>query len=409
MRKPEAAAAACGEPETLKNSFCMKKARKDFRPLFRAEILPDVGHSSYGSGTIIRGMIMKKRILLVCGCLLAATMFTRCGGSSAGENGEVNVYNWGEYIDEDVIDMFEEETGIKVNYKTFDTNEDMYPIIANGAADWDVVCPSEYMIQKMLDNGLLLEIDYNNIPNISNIDPVYLDTVKEFDPDASHAVPYLWGTVGILYNDTMVDEPITSWDCLWDEKYADNIVMMNNPRDVFAPALISCGYSLNSTDDAELQEAAELLTRQKPLVLKYTTDEVRDMMIGEKAAIGVIYSGEATICKDENENLQYVVPEEGSNVWLDCWVIPTTCKNKENAEKWIDFLCRPDIALKNFEYIYYSIPNSAAIEMIEDEDILNNEALFPGNDVLSRCETFHYLGEEAEEKYNNLWKQVLSE
>lgn len=354
-------------------------------------------------------MIMKKRILLVCGCLLAATMFTGCGGSSAGENGEVNVYNWGEYIDEDVIDIFEEETGIRVNYKTFDTNEDMYPIIANGAADWDVVCPSEYMIQKMLDNDLLLEIDYDNIPNISNIDPVYTDTVKEFDPDASHAVPYLWGTVGILYNDTMVDEPITSWDCLWDEKYADNIVMMNNPRDVFAPALISCGYSLNSTDDAELQEAAELLTRQKPLVLKYTTDEVRDMMIGEKAAIGVIYSGEATICKDENENLQYVVPEEGSNVWLDCWVIPTTCKNKENAEKWIDFLCRPDIALKNFEYIYYSIPNSAAIEMIEDEDILNNEALFPGNDVLSRCETFHYLGEEAEEKYNNLWKQVLSE
>lgn len=352
---------------------------------------------------------MKNKILTACGCLLVAAVCTGCGGSSAGENGVVNVYNWGEYIDEEVIGLFEEETGIKVNYKTYDTNEDMYPIIANGAADWDVVCPSEYMIQKMLDNDLLMEINYDNLPNISNIDPAYMETVKEFDPDASHAVPYLWGTVGILYNTTMVDEPITGWDCLWDEKYADNIVMMNNPRDVFAPALISCGYSLNSTDDAQLQEAAALLTRQKPLVLKYTTDEVRDMMIGEKAAIGVIYSGEATICKQENENLQYVVPEEGSNVWLDCWVIPTTCKNKENAEKWIDFLCRPEIALKNFEYIYYSIPNTAAIELIEDEDTLNNEALFPGNDVLSRCETFHYLGEEAEEKYNELWKQVLSE
>ena len=173
---------------------------------------------------------MKKKILPVCGCLLAATIFTGCGGSSAGENGEVNVYNWGEYIDEDVIGMFEEETGIKVNYKTYDTNEDMYPIIANGAADWDVVCPSEYMIQKMLDNDLLLELDYENIPNISNIDPAYTETVKGFDPDASHAVPYLWGTVGILYNKTMVEEPITSWNCLWDETYADNIVMMNNPQ-----------------------------------------------------------------------------------------------------------------------------------------------------------------------------------
>lgn len=352
---------------------------------------------------------MKKRLFFVSLCLAAMFLFHGCGSSSAGENGELNVYNWGEYIDEDVIDQFEEETGIKVNYKTFDTNEDMYPIIANGAADWDVVCPSEYMIQKMLDNDLLLEINYDNVPNISNIDPDYLETVKEFDPDATHAVPYLWGTVGILYNDTMVEEPITSWDCLWDETYADNIVMMNNPRDVFAPALISCGYSLNSTDDAQLQEAAARLTAQKPLVLKYTTDEVRDMMIGEKAAIGVIYSGEATICKEENEHLQYVVPEEGSNVWLDCWVIPTTCKNKENAEKWIDFLCRPEIALKNFEYIYYSTPNKGTLELIEDPEILNNEALFPGNDVLSRCETFHYLGEEAEEKYNELWKQVLSE
>ena len=353
--------------------------------------------------------MMKKKILSAGVCLLAVCSIAGCGGSSAGENGEVNVYNWGEYIDEDVIGIFEEETGIKVNYKTFDTNEDMYPIIANGAADWDVVCPSEYMIQKMLDNDLLLEIDTNNIPNASNIDPIFMDTVKEFDPDASHSVPYMWGTVGILYNKTMVDEPITSWNCLWDEKYADSIVMMNNPRDVFAPALISCGYSLNSTNETELQEAAAVLMEQKQLVLKYTTDEVRDMMIGEKAAVGVIYSGEATICKDENENLQYVVPEEGSNVWLDCWVIPTTCKNKENAEKWIDFLCRPDIALKNFEYIYYSSPNAGAIDLIEDEEILNNEALFPDTDVLSRCETFHYLGEEAEETYNELWKQVLSE
>lgn len=354
---------------------------------------------------------MKKRNLFFCGCLAAALLTTGCGGSSssAAENGELNVFNWGEYIDEAVIDMFEEETGISVNYKTYDTNEDMYPIIANGAADWDVVCPSEYMIQKMLDNDLLLEINYDNVPNISYIDPAYMDTVKTFDPDAKHSVPYMWGTVGILYNETMVDEPITSWSALWDEKYAENIVMMNNARDVFAPALISLGYSLNSTDENELREAADLLIKQKPLVLKYTTDEVRDMMIGEKAAIGVIYSGEATVSKQENDNLRYVVPDEGSNVWLDCWCIPTTCKNKENAEKWIDFLCRPDIALMNFEYITYSTPNTGAVELIEDEETLNNEALFPGNEVLSRCETFHYLGEDTEEMYNNLWKQVLSE
>lgn len=352
---------------------------------------------------------MKNKILFAFISLVSAAALTGCGSSSAGENGELNVYNWGEYIDEEVIDMFEEETGIRVNYKTYDTNEDMYPIIANGAADWDVVCPSEYMIQKMIDNDLLLKIDFDNIPNLSYIDPAYMETVKEFDPGAAHSVPYVWGTVGILYNETMVDEEITSWSALWDEKYADNIVMMNNPRDVFAPALISLGYSLNSSDDRELEEAAALLAKQKPLVLKYTTDEVRDMMIGEKAAIGVIYSGEATICQDENENLRYVVPEEGSNVWLDCWCIPTTCKNKENAEKWIDFLCRPDVALKNFEYIYYSTPNTGAMELIEDEDILNSEALFPGTDVLSRCEAFSYLGEDVEEKYNSLWKQVLSE
>ena len=235
--------------------------------------------------------MMKKKILSAGVCLLAVCSIAGCGGSTAGENGEVNVYNWGEYIDEDVIGIFEEETGIKVNYKTFDTNEDMYPIIANGAADWDVVCPSEYMIQKMLDNDLLLEIDTNNIPNASNIDPMFMDTVKEFDPDASHSVPYMWGTVGILYNKTMVDEPITSWNCLWDEKYADSIVMMNNPRDVFAPALISCGYSLNSTNETELQEAAAVLMEQKPLVLKYTTDEVRDMMISMSFRRKALMSG----------------------------------------------------------------------------------------------------------------------
>ena len=348
-----------------------------------------------------------KLITLILMTALATCLLTGCG-DKGGENGEVVVYNWGEYIDPETIEMFEEETGIKVIYDEYETNEIMYPKVASGTSNYDVLCPSDYMIQKLIDNDLLTEINYDNIPNLKNIGQQYLDQSKEFDPENKYSVPYCFGTVGLLYNKTMVDEPIDSWDVLWDEKYAGNILMQDSVRDAFMVSLKRLGYSMNSLDTAQLEEARDELIAQKPLTQAYVVDQVRDKMIGDEAAIGVIYSGEAIYTQRENPNLEYVVPKEGSNVWIDCWVIPKNAKNKENAEAFINFMCREDIALMNFDYITYSTPNDAARALIEDEEIRNSEIAFPDLSTYNDMETFHYLGEEGDEIYNEYWKQVKS-
>ncbi|MDY5483889.1 MAG: extracellular solute-binding protein [Clostridium sp.] len=337
---------------------------------------------------------------------------------SATHSKELYVYNWGEYIDETVVEQFEEETGIKVTYDQFETNEEMYPIIEAGAVNYDVVCPSDYMIQKMVENDLLAEINFDNIPNIKNIDPKYMEMSREFDPENKYSVPYTWGTVGILYNTRLIEEkglPVpTRWSDLWNPAYKGEILMQDSVRDAFMVALKSLGYSMNTENIAELQEARQLLIDQKPLVQAYVIDQVRDKMIGGEAAIGVIYSGEMLYIQEEvasqnlDYTLEYVIPEEGTNLWLDSWVIPANAKNKENAEKWIDFLCRPDIALKNFEYITYATPNKAAKELL-DEDLQNNKAVFPDFESLENCEVFRYLGDEADGVYNSLWKEVKSQ
>lgn len=353
---------------------------------------------------------MKKVLALLLTLSLAVLPLTACGSaSSSGSNGEVVVYNWGEYIDPDTISMFEEETGIKVIYDEFETNEIMFPKIEAGASKYDVVCPSDYMIKKMIENDLLAEINYDNVPNArANIGQQYWDMSKEFDPENKYSVPYCWGTVGILYNKTMVDGPVDSWSILWDEKYADNILMQDSVRDAFMVALKLNGYSMNSVNPEELNAAKESLIAQKPLVQAYVIDQVRDKMIGNEAAIGVIYSGEAIFTQRENPDLEYVIPKEGTNVWIDSWVITKNAPNKENAEKFIDFMCRPDIALKNFEYITYSTPNDAAGELIEDDDIRNSKIAFPTLSDYSNLETFTYLGEDADALYNELWKEVKS-
>lgn len=353
--------------------------------------------------------IIVGRVLLVLMVVVIAgggIYYGRANLTSGTE--QVIIYNWGEYIDPEVLDMFEEETGIQVIYEEFETNEIMYPKIQSGAIAYDLVCPSDYMIQKMIQNDLLQPLNFDNIPNAKNIGQVYYEKSRQFDPDNQYSIPYCWGTVGILYNTKMVEEPIDSWTVLWDTQYKDNILMQDSVRDAFAVALKTLGYSLNSTSIHELTQAKDLLVQQKPLVQAYVIDQVRDKMIGNEAAIGVIYSGEAIYTQTENPDLAYVVPKEGSNMWIDSWVMPKNAPNKENAEKFLDFLCRPEIALMNFEYITYSTPNEKARELIEDPAIRNSEIAFPGDSILSRCETFTYLGEDADEVYNQLWREVKS-
>lgn len=374
---------------------------------------------------------MKKRALIfaLTAAAAAVPLLTACGGktsdspssasgdASAEGSDELYVYNWGEYIDEDVITQFEDETGIRVVYDLFDTNEEMYPIIEAGAVTYDVVCPSDYMIQKMVENDLLAEINFDNVPNVDQIDPAYMEMSKAFDPENKYSVPYCWGTVGILYNTKMLEElgvePPKKWADLWDERLSGEILMQDSVRDAFMVALKKDGFSMNSESEDELQQAKQDLIDQKPLVQAYVIDQVRDKMIGGEAAVGVIYSGEMLYIQEEVANLgldytlEYVLPEEGTNLWLDSWVIPKNAKNKENAEKWIDFLCRPEIAKANFEYITYPTPNKGAFELL-DEEMQNNKAVFPDIDSLENSEVYMYLGDEVDAVYNDLWKEVKS-
>ena len=347
--------------------------------------------------------------------VVSYTTYLHIGNSHSDE---LYVYNWGEYIDEEVIELFEEETGIKVTYDMFETNEEMYPIIEAGAVMYDVVCPSDYMIQKMAENDMLQELNMENIPNLQYIDDIYIQKSHSFDPQNKYAVPYTWGTVGILYNEQRLEElgiePPTRWSDLWDPRLKGEILMQDSVRDALMVALKMNGHSLNSTDPTELEEAKDLLLEQKPLVQAYVVDQVRDKMLNGEAAVGVIYSGELLYLQEEAElleldyELKYVVPEEGSNVWIDAWVIPYNAQNKENAEKWIDFLCRPDIALKNFEYITYATPNAGAFEML-DEETQNNKSVFPDDVLLENCEVYQYLGTDADDMYSALWKEIKAQ
>ena len=378
--------------------------------------------------SILRTSRCSRKIAIVlslfCICLISV-FFIACGrakdvtntaeqGEQADAQGDnvVMVYNAGEYIDPEVPKLFEEETGIKVIYDTFETNEEMYPVIQAGGVVYDAVCPSDYMIEKMMQNHLLQEVDFNNVPNIKEIGKDYMKMCEQFDPGNKYVVPYTTGTVGILYNKKMLDDlgvPYpTKWADLWNPKLKGEILMQDSVRDAFMVALKKEGHSMNTVSDAELDEALQDLIKQKPLVQAYVVDQVRDKMIGEEAAVGVIYSGEILYVQGELEGtdveIDYAIPEEGTNVWFDGWVIPWNAKHKENAEKWMDFLCRPDIAAKNFEYITYPTPNVGALALL-DKSYTENKAVFPDmKEVLKKGEVYTYLGEENEAKYNNRWK-----
>lgn len=335
----------------------------------------------------------------------------------------INVYNWGEYIpdgsEEGVLNLnaeFTKLTGITVNYSTYATNEELYAKLKGGGSTYDIIIPSDYMISRMIKENMLEPLDKSNIPNFANI----MDKFKssEYDPGSKYSVPYTWGTVGIIYNVQKLEElgvpAPTKWSDLWDERLKGEILMQDSVRDAFMVALKELGYSMNTTDVGELEEAKKLLLAQKPLVQAYVVDQVRDKMLNGEAAVGVIYSGELLYLQEEAEtldldyDLEYVLPKEGTNLWIDSWVIPDNAKNKENAEKWINFLCRPDIAVKNFEYITYATPNKAAFEIL-DPEYQENKSVFPDTDELENSEVYSYLGTEADDLYNALWKEVKSQ
>lgn len=321
-------------------------------------------------------------------------------------DGEVNVYNWEDYIAEEAIRLFEEETGIKVNYMRFTTNEDMLVQVQADPTNYDVIFPSDYIIERLVREDLLEPLRFENIPNAD----LTLDWLKtpDYDPDMTYSVPYMWGTVGILYNTTMVKEPVTSWTAMWDMYYLDNVFMMDSIRDTIGVTLKMLGYSMNTRDRDALEEAKEKLIEQKRLgiVKAYQVDETKDKMIAGEAAMGLMWSGDAAYAMSYNENLTYVVPSEGSNVWVDAMCVPKGAKNVENAEIFINFMCRPDIALLNFEEIWFSTPNSGVLPLL-DPEVLEDETIFPSQETIDNCEFFNDISQDIQ-TYNRIWLAIKS-
>jgi spermidine/putrescine transport system substrate-binding protein len=322
----------------------------------------------------------------------------------------INVYNWGQYISDgtdgylDVNAAFTEATGIQVNYMTYDTNESLYTKLKTGGSTYDIIIPSDYMAGRLIDEGLVQKIDYDNIPNYQYIDEAYKDT--DYDPTNEYSVPYTWGTVGIIYNTKYVDEEdIGSWDLLWNEKYSGKILMFDNNRDAFAIAEARLGYSLNTTDESELQAAADLLKEQKPLVQSYVMDQIFDKMIREEAWVAPYYAGDYLWMADDNEDLAFYFPEETYNLYIDCFMIPTSAEHKTEAEAYINFLLNPEICGENLDYLGYSAPESEAKNYM-DPEVAESEIAYPSEETLARSENFLYLPAETNQLMDSLWLEV---
>lgn len=347
---------------------------------------------------------MKKFISCLLAGIMLTGLFTGCG-SKDSENSLI-VLNYGKYLDPEAIEMFEEETGIKVEYEEYVTPENMYTKYRAGAIDYDLICTSDYMVEKMIQEDQVQKINFDNIPLKDNLDSTYFEFSKSFDSENEYSIPYFFGTVGILYNKDMVDESkVDSWNILWDKDYAGQIIMADSVRDSFMVALKILGYSLNTTDETQWKEAQDLLLKQKPLVYSYLVDEAQDEMIGENAAMAVVYSGEAGYALEFNDKLAFSVPKEGSNMWIDSWFIPKSAKHKENAEKFLNFLCREDISMMNFDYVYYATPNAKTKESLEPE-IRESPTIFPPKEILDNCEVLKPLDDASSTKLSILWKEI---
>ncbi|WP_042462198.1 ABC transporter substrate-binding protein [Neobacillus dielmonensis] len=341
-------------------------------------------------------------IVVSSGILLYAISSLNTSQGYSGGN-TLTVYNWGDYIDEDLIAQFEKETGIKVIYETFDSNEAMMTKIQQGGTNYDVAVPSEYTIEKMIQANLLIPLDHSKLPNLKNIDQRFMDL--SFDPKNKYSVPYFWGTVGIVYNRKLLpDKEITSWNDLWNPDLKNQILLIDGAREVMGMGLNSLGYSLNDTNKKHLAEAKEKLDLLTPNVKAIVGDEIKMLMANEEASIGLVWSGDASEIMSENEDLDYVVPKEGSNLWFDNMVIPKTAKNVEGAHQFINFMLNAKVAAKNTDYVGYSTPNKQALKYL-DEEVVNDERFYPSPELTKKLEVYENLGKRNLSLYNELFLQ----
>lgn len=342
-----------------------------------------------------------KKIILALSVLMLLTL-SACGKKDQAKE-EIFVYNWGEYIDPSILKDFQKETGIKVNYDTYASNEDLYIKMTQSQDKYDVIVPSDYMIERLIKEDLIQEINFENIPNFSGVEDILKN--PSFDPENKYSVPYFWGTVGIVYNKSEVKDKVDSWNILWNEKYKDQIIMYNSQRDTLGLALKRLGYSLNSTNEKELEEAKKSLIEQKPLVYAYLDDDGRDVVVQGDANLSVMYSGDALLMMAQNEDLDYVVPKEGSNIWYDSMVIPKNAQNVSGAEKFINYMLKPEVQAKNAEYcVGYTSPVKGVKDLLPDE-IKNSKVAYPDIDLLPPLESFRDLGDFIK-VYDRIWTEI---
>ncbi len=350
-------------------------------------------------------------LVILCLSVFSVSAYENEEFYKGSEGTTINVFNWGEYISDsyedgaiDVNAEFEKLTGIKVNYVTYESNEDMYPKIKNGGASYDIIIPSDYMIERMIAEDMLMTIDVNEIPNYKYISDDYKNMY--FDPENKFSVPYNVGMVGLIYNTKMVEEKPTSWKALWDERYAGKILMIDNPRDAFAVGQKILGYSLNSTDEKELADVAQLLVEQKPLLQGYVMDEIFNKMESGEAAMVPYYVGDFILMQDVNPDLDFVYPEEGVNIFVDSICIPKCAQNYEAAIKYINFMLDPEVAMSNAFYIGYASPNTGVLEHPDYAEMRANQHLYPSEENMPDVEYFHNLPQESLQMLSSLWNEI---
>lgn len=353
-------------------------------------------------------MKFKKLLSLTCSLLLLSSLFTSCNMKSDKKDNNddsLYIYNWGDYIDPELLTKFKEETGIDVKYDVYDTNEIMYQKLKGGNVSYDLVIPSDYMIEKMKNENMLSKIDYSNIPNYKYIGEQFKNL--SYDKTNEYSVPYMWGTVGIIYNKNKVKDAVDSWNILWNTKYKDQVIMPDSVRDSMAVSEKRLGYSLNTENLKQIEASKDALITQKKdgLILAYMVDQVKDAMVSGEASLAVSWSGDAVTMIDRNPNLAYSIPKEGSNKWFDAVAIPKNAKHIKNAEKFINFLCNPENAKQNVEYIGYSTPNTAAYNLLPS-DIKDNKVAYPSEESLKNCEIFINLPSNILRKYDEAWLEI---